>query len=126
MIALDHLILAVKDPQESVDFYTGILGLTFEGVRDPFHVLRVNEDLTLQLAPWGTKGGEHLAFALTPDEFTAAFDRIKAAGIDYGDSFDSVGNMQGPGEEPGARGNGPTVYCFDPNQHLIEIRTYPD
>jgi hypothetical protein len=36
----------------------------------------------------------------------------------------AVGNMQGPGEEDGARGAGQAVYFFDPNQHLIEIRYY--
>ena len=29
-----------------------------------------------------------------------------------------------PVDEAGARGSGPTVYFFDPNQHLIEIRHY--
>jgi hypothetical protein len=32
--------------------------------------------------------------------------------------------MKGPGEESGARGNGQAVYIFDPNRHLIEIRSY--
>lgn len=34
------------------------------------------------------------------------------------------GAQQGPGQEPGARGMGETVYFFDPNKHLLEIRTY--
>ncbi len=52
---------------------------------------------------------------------------MKAAGIPYGDSFHAVGNMKGPGVEPGSRGDGEAVYFFDPNQHLIEIRHYgPD
>jgi catechol 2,3-dioxygenase-like lactoylglutathione lyase family enzyme len=54
----------------------------------------------------------------------AAFDRVKAAGIPYGDSFHAVGNMQGPGDEEGSRGAGRAVYFFDPNRHLIEIRHY--
>lgn len=29
-----------------------------------------------------------------------------------------------PGVEDGAHGPAPTVYCNDPNRHLIEIRTY--
>ena len=66
----------------------------------------------------------HLAFALPRDEFQATFDRVKAAGIPYGDSFHTVGNMQGPGNEAGSRGDGEAVYFFDPNQHLIEIRHY--
>ncbi len=123
-IQLDHLILSVNDREESIAFYTDIVGLTHDGEREPFTVLRVTSDLTLQLAPWGTSGGEHLAFAMSASEFEAAFGRIRAAGLPYGDSFHDVGNMRGPGEEDGARGPGKAVYLFDPNQHLIEIRHY--
>jgi catechol 2,3-dioxygenase-like lactoylglutathione lyase family enzyme len=123
-IALDHLLLRVNAREESIRFYTEILGLSYAGEREPFSVVRVTPELTLQLAPWGTEGGEHLAFAMTREEFEAAFGRIRAAGIEFGDSFHSVGNMKGPGEESGARGPGRSLYCFDPSRHLIEIRHY--
>jgi catechol 2,3-dioxygenase-like lactoylglutathione lyase family enzyme len=71
---LDHLILAVNDRQQSIDFFTNILGLSYEGEPDPFSVIRVTEACTLQLAPWGTSGGEHLAFAMSRSEF----DRLSA------------------------------------------------
>jgi catechol 2,3-dioxygenase-like lactoylglutathione lyase family enzyme len=125
-VRLDHLILAVNDRDESVAFYTDVMGFGCEGETGPFTVIRVNPDLTLQLSPWGTNGGEHLAFAMSESDFDAAFARIVAAGIPYGDSFHDVGNMRGPGIEPGARGDAPAVYVFDPNQHLIEIRHYGD
>ncbi|MHB8665310.1 MAG: VOC family protein [Acidimicrobiales bacterium] len=121
-VTLDHLILSVNDIASSVAFYTTILGLDYEGDRDPFSVIRVNPDLILQLAPWQTTGGEHLAFAMPRSEFDATFARVRAQGLEYGDSFHSVGNMRGPGSEPGARGQGDVVYFFDPNKHLIEIR----
>jgi len=124
MAAIDHLILNVNDVDASVDFYVNVLGFTLEGTDGPFTVIRVSEDFTLQLAPWGTKGNEHLAFALTPEEFDKAFALVKQKGIAYGDSFHSVGNNSGPGIETGARGLAPTLYMFDPNKHLIEIRTY--
>ena len=124
MVTLDHLILAVNDRDASVRFYTEVMGFGDEGEDGPFAVIRVSPETTLQLAPWGTQGGEHLAFALSPEEFAAAFDRVKEAGLPYGDSFHDVGNMQGPGEETGAKGLGPTVYLFDPNGHLVELRHY--
>jgi catechol 2,3-dioxygenase-like lactoylglutathione lyase family enzyme len=123
---LDHLILAVNDRDASVAFFTDVLAFTNEGEDGPFTVIRVTPDLTLQVAPWGTSGGEHLAFSMTRAEFDATFARIRECGIPYGDSFHDVGNMQGPGREVGARGAGPTLYFFDPNQHLIEIRHYDD
>ena len=124
--ALDHLILKVNDRDESVRFYTEMLGFTDEGQDGPFSVLRVSPELTLQLAPWGSQGGDHLAFALSRHDFDACFERVKQAGIEYGDAFDSVGNGKGPGTETGARGPAPTVYFFDPNRHLLEIRSYPE
>jgi catechol 2,3-dioxygenase-like lactoylglutathione lyase family enzyme len=121
---LDHMILPVAELEPTIEFFTSILGCTYEGTTGPFSVIRVTPDLAIQLAPWGTEGGVHLAFALPHAEFDAAFGRIKDAGIPYGDSFHAVGNMQGPGEEDGAHGMAPSLYCFDPNQHLIEIRHY--
>jgi len=121
---LDHIILNVNDRAASETFYTDVLGLEREGERDPFSILRVTPEFQILLAPWGTKGGEHLAFAMSGAEFDAVFARVKARAIPYGDRYDSVGNMQGPGEESGARGPGKSLYFFDPNQHLIEIRHY--
>jgi catechol 2,3-dioxygenase-like lactoylglutathione lyase family enzyme len=123
-IELDHLILAVNDRAESVAFYTSLVGLGRDPDREPFSMLRVSPGFVIQLAAWGTQGGEHLAFAMSKREFEAVFERLKASGIPYGDSFDAVGNFQGPGAEPGSRGMGESVYFFDPNRHLIEIRHY--
>ncbi len=124
MATIDHLILNVYEIASSVDFYVNILGFELEGEDGPFTVIRVNDDFTLQLAPWGTGGNEHLAFALSRSDFDNAFARVKAKGIPYGDSFHTVGANNGPGVESGARGPAPTLYVNDPNKHLIEIRTY--
>jgi catechol 2,3-dioxygenase-like lactoylglutathione lyase family enzyme len=132
-IQLDHMILAVNDRKKTVEFYIGILGLKYEGDREPFSIVRVTPDFTLQIAQWRTKGGEHLAFAMSRREFEEVFRRIVGAKIDYGDAFDAVGNMRGPGDETaasinsaggGARGPGKNIYFFDPSRHLIEIRHY--
>jgi catechol 2,3-dioxygenase-like lactoylglutathione lyase family enzyme len=121
---LDHTILPVGDAEASVRFYTEVIGLRAEGRDGPFSVIRVSQDTVLLLAPWGTEGGGHLAFSYSPEEFEAAFARVRAAGLPYGDSFHAVGNMEGPGEEFGARGMGASVYLFDPDQHLVELRHY--
>ena len=123
-VELDHIILAVNDRAESIDFYTSIIGLHHDGDREPFSMLRVTPGFAIQIAPWGTTGGGHLAFAMSKSEFDSAFDRVKSAGIQYGDRFDAVGNMKGPGDEVASRGMGKAIYFFDPNKHLIEIRHY--
>ncbi len=121
---LDHMILRVNDRAQSIAFYTDVLGLSYEGEREPFSVIRVTPEFTLQLAPWGTAGGEHLAFAMPRAEFERVFRQVREAGIAYGDSFHTVDNMRGPGDESGARGPGKALYFFDPSKHLIEIRHY--
>ncbi len=124
MATLDHLILKVNDLAASVRFYVDVMGFSEAGRDGPFTVIKAGPDCQLQLAPWGTPGMEHYAFAVTPAEFETIFARIKARGLGHGPTFDAVGTNTGPGSEVGARGAGPTLYFNDPNQHLIEIRTY--
>ena len=124
MASLDHIILKVNDLKASVSFYTEVMGFTLEGVDGPFTVLKVGPDCQLQLAPWGTPGLEHYAFCVSKREFQDIFTRMKARGIAFGPTFDSVGLNTSPGQESGARGFAPTLYFNDPNMHLIEIRTY--
>jgi catechol 2,3-dioxygenase-like lactoylglutathione lyase family enzyme len=69
MATIDHLILSVNDVAASVDFYVNILGFEHGGKEGPFTVIRVSQDFILQLAPWGTDGNEHLAFALSRKAF---------------------------------------------------------
>jgi catechol 2,3-dioxygenase-like lactoylglutathione lyase family enzyme len=124
---LDHVILKVNDARATAEFFTRVLGFAEEGKDGPFTIIRVSDACTLQLAPVApgrASGGEHLAFAMSEPEFDAAFARIRAAGVEYGDAFDTVGSQRGPGVESGARGPGKTLYFFDPNRHLLEIRHY--
>jgi len=124
MVSFDHTIVSVNDLEESVAFWIRHLGLRDEGRHGPFAVLRVDTATLFQLAPWGTEGNGHFAFAFEPGDFDDAFDRLKADGIPYGDGPHDVGNLRGPGNEAGARGPGRTVYFLDPHRHLLEIRTY--
>ena len=124
MAELDHLVLDVNDREESVEFYTDVLGFADEGRDGPFSVIRINASTTLLLGHRATEGGVHLAFALALAEFEATFRRLRELGIAYGDAFNTVGSSRGPGDETGARGMGKAIYFFDPNRHLLEIRHY--
>jgi len=57
-------------------------------------------------------------------EFDAVYARLVEKKIPYGDVYDGVGNMRGPGEQRGARGPGASLYFFDPSHHLVEIKHY--
>ena len=76
---LDHLILNVNDREKSFAFYTRILGFAHEGAREgtPFSVIKVEPDFMLQLAPFGTRGGEHLAFSMPRQAFDHTFRRVR-------------------------------------------------
>jgi catechol 2,3-dioxygenase-like lactoylglutathione lyase family enzyme len=126
MKAIDHLILKVNNLDESVRFYREILGFEHAGTDGPFTVLRVSPTFQLQLAPFGTPGMEHYAFALSRAEFDAVLAKLAEAGLPYGPRFDGVGMETGIGNEWGARGAAPTAYFHDPNRHLLEVRTYDD
>ncbi len=123
-IELDHIVLAVNERSRSIAFYEEIVGLVHEGEDGPFSTLRVTPQFVLLLSASGTAGGEHLAFAMSRDEFDAAFARVRSAGIPFGDAYDTVGVNGGPGDEAGSRGMGKAVYFFDPDRHLLEIRHY--
>ena len=69
MALIDHIIVKVDDLQASVAFYTDVLGIPNEGTDGPFTVIRVGPNCQLQLAPWGTAGFEHYAFAVSRAEF---------------------------------------------------------
>lgn len=126
MAQIDHLILAVNDLPASIDFYTNTIGFVEDGTEGPFQVLRVSPDFTVLLAEWPTEGNRHFAFAMDEAEFESAFARIRDAGLEYGDAFDSVGSQKGPGIAEGARGLAKAVYVLDPSKNLIEIRCYDE
>jgi catechol 2,3-dioxygenase-like lactoylglutathione lyase family enzyme len=123
-VVLDHTIIPVRDQQEAVAFYTAILGVKDGGCVGPFAVVRVNDTLTLDFIEADPEPSRHYAFAMDADEFEAAFRRIQAAGIPYGDGPFDTSNRRGPGVTAGARGQGKAVYFHDPSGHLLEIKTY--
>ncbi len=48
-VVLDHTILPVRDQDESVDFYTNVLGFKYDGrtgMNDVFAVIRLNDSST--------------------------------------------------------------------------------
>lgn len=123
-VVLDHTIIPAYDAEEAVRFYATLLGLQDEGTSGPFSVVRVNESLTLDFIEADPTPGRHYAFAMSSDEFDAAFARIRKAGVAYGDSPHEPDNMHGPGTTHGERGQGKAVYFHDPSGHLLEIKTY--
>ena len=121
---LDHTIVPVRDRQESVEFYNRILGFEDLGEVGPFLAVRVNDTFNLDFRYSDDYRSIHYAFAMDPEEFDAAFARIRESGMPYGDSPYDMENMEGPGMTMGAKGQGKAVYFKDPSDHVLEIKTY--
>ena len=101
-IQLDHLILNVNDRDASLDFYTHVLGLAHDGEDGPFTVVRVTRECTLLLAPWGTSGGEHLAFAMPKAEFdTTSLVVSKSRGLRMAIRSTPSATWPAPATKPG-------------------------
>jgi len=121
---LDHTIVPVRDRQEAVEFYSRIFGFDDLGEIGPFLAVRVNDTLNLDFRQSDDFRSIHYAFAMEPDEFEAAFARVRESGIPYGDGPYDMENMKGPGMTTGAKGLGKAVYFKDPNGHVLEIKAY--
>ncbi len=124
---LDHTIVPVKDQEESVEFYTKVLGFHYDGrggMNDVFAIIRLNDSFTLDLRRSDDVPSNHYAFAMDRAQFDQSFQAIKVAGIPYGDGPRDTTNMRGPGISTGAKGETLSVYFSDPSGHLLEIITY--
>jgi catechol 2,3-dioxygenase-like lactoylglutathione lyase family enzyme len=120
VVALDHVILPVADAERSVRFYYQVLGFKYE----PVALVRVSPTTVLQLVQRAPETSQHLAFSMSRVEFDRALERLKADGIPFGDNFDTVGTMSGPGKSHGSQKNGDSVYFCDPDSHMLEIICY--
>lgn len=123
-VRLDHTILGVEDLVGSVAFYRDVVGLEHGGRSGRFEVMLITPDLALDLAQESGPAPRHLAFGMGRAEFDAAFERIRSAGITYGDGPSSPTSMRGPGRSTGVHGVTDSVYFHDPSGHLLEILTY--
>lgn len=119
-VALDHIILPVTDAERSVRFYHKTLGFKYE----PIALVRVSPTTVLQLIQRAPETSLHLAFSMSRAEFDQALGRLRADGIPFGDNFDTVGTMSGPGKSHGSERNGDSIYFCDPDSHMLEIICY--
>jgi catechol 2,3-dioxygenase-like lactoylglutathione lyase family enzyme len=119
-VALDHVILPVMDAERSVRFYYRTLGFRYE----PIALVRVSPTTVLQLIQRAPETSHHLAFSMSRPEFEQVLARLKADGVPFGDDFNTVGTMSGPGKAHGSQKNGDSVYFCDPDNHMLEIICY--
>ncbi|MEV7149045.1 VOC family protein [Streptomyces sp. NPDC093084] len=121
-VELNHTIVHARDNRESARFLAHVLGLEVGTEWGPFVPVATGNGLTLDFAavPAESIVMQHYAFLVSDEEFDAAFDRIRRAGITYY----ADPRLKQPGEinhHHGGRG----LYFMDPAGHGMEIITRP-
>lgn len=108
---INHVTFAVRDLDESFDFYHEVLGFRpvarwSEGAYllagDAWIALQLDPDTRLSPLPEYT----HVAFSVSEETFDATCEKIKASGANVWKSNES---------------HGPSLYFEDPNGHKLEI-----
>lgn len=121
-IGLNHTIVSARDAEASARFLADMLGLKPPTRFGPFHVVALDNGVSLDYlqSDDGTYEVHHYAFLVGEDEFDAIFARIRERGLVYA----ADPGMKQTGEinrHDGGRG----VYWDDPNGHRLEIITRP-
>ena len=96
---LDHTTVPVRDQDESVDFYTNVLGFQYDGragMNDVFAMICLNDLSTLDLRDSDEIPGliHHYAFVLDRAHFDRYFQAIKDSGIPFGDESREAANIR--------------------------------
>jgi catechol 2,3-dioxygenase-like lactoylglutathione lyase family enzyme len=118
---LNHTIVWCRDQARSASFLAEILGRPAPTRFGPFHVVGVDNDVSLDFHATDDEVAEqHYAFLIGETEFDAIFGRIRERGLDFwadpGRTRRGVINHR-----DGGRG----CYFQDPDGHLLEILTRP-
>lgn len=119
---IDHAVLRVTDIKRSLDFYVGVLGLSLERIIEDIGIyqLRCGRNLIdLCVLPAGTslgqgtqRGIDHLCLMVRGD-----MNRIVEYLAEH--KVETASPMH---ERYGATGFGTSLYIFDPDQYVIELK----
>ena len=120
-IRLDHTIVFATDRHRSATFLTEVLGLPEPQTVGHFTVVTVDNGVNLDFMDTdGEVHSQHYAFVVGEESFDEIRDRVVGRGLEtWADPYRSR-----PGEI-GAHGDNRGFYFFDPDQHLLEVRTQP-
>ena len=119
---IDHVVLQVTNIERSLEFYVGVLGLSLERIIEGLGVYQVRCGRNLidlvalpegsTLAEKSQRGMDHLCLMVRGD-MTRIFEYLKENGVELGSPLREL---------YGATGFGTSVYIFDPDRHMIELK----
>ena len=131
---MDHIVLNVEDVETMIDFYSNVMMLKTERLKEytegnvPFPSVRLNADTVIDLFPremWldsprlmnGQEKLNHFCITLSKEDWMQLVKRILNQNIPL---------EEGPVPRWGAHGTGTSAYFRDPEDNLIEVRYYED
>ncbi|MDO7897419.1 VOC family protein [Pseudomonas citrulli] len=124
---IDHIVLRVKDMERSLAFYTSVLGCDLRKRRDDLGMIHLGSgvsmiDLVAVDGPLGRQGGpaageqgrnvDHFCLRVEPFDEAAILAHLASNGVD----------AEQAQVRYGAQGNGPSIYCLDPDGNQIELK----
>ena len=126
---MDHIVLRNKDVEESLRFYTEVLGLQAERVDKwrageiRFPSARINADTIIDffgsdqdpIGKEGIKNQDHFCMVIEPTDM----EELKNKFVEMG-----VAIQAGPGKRWGSHGDGISLYIYDPDDNVVELRHY--
>jgi len=126
---MDHIVLRNKDVEESLRFYTEVLGLKAERVEKwrageiRFPSARINADTIIDffgadqepIGKDGIKNQDHFCMVIEPTDMEELKAKFEAMGVEI---------QAGPGKRWGSRGDGISLYIYDPDDNVVELRHY--
>ena len=126
---MDHIVLRVKDVEESLRFYTQVLGMPAERVEQwrageiRFPSARINADTIIDffgtdqdpIGREGIKNQDHYCMVIEKTDMEALKAKFEAMG---------VGIQAGPGKRWGSHGDSISLYIYDPDDNVVELRHY--
>jgi len=118
---LNHTIVWCRDKKVSAWFLADMLGLPEPKAWGPFHIVEVDNDVSLDFHEVdGEVESQHYAFLITEPEFDDVVGRIQARGLEYwpDPALHRTGEIN---HHDGGRG----VYWRDPDGHILEVITRP-
>lgn len=120
-VQLNHTIVWCSDQEKSAGFLAEIFGRPAPTRFGPFHVVQVDNGVSLDFHQQSGKiAMQHYAFLIGEDDFDRVFERIKERDMTY---WADPGRTRA-GEiyhHNGGRG----FYFLDPDGHLLEVLTRP-
>ncbi len=126
---MDHIVVRNKDVEVSLKFYTEVLGMKAERVEQwrageiRFPSARINADTIIDffgsdqepISKDGIKNQDHFCMVIEPTDMEELKSKFEAMGVEI---------QAGPGKRWGSHGDGISLYIYDPDDNVVELRHY--